>query len=178
VYLYKNKVMKQTRLIFLLQICCLLTAVTATAQVKNNIAKLYAYISETRGGNVQVDANGNQTTVGIDHIHYLYAETTGKFLPQWNVFYTRYGTFALQADEAEPKVNVGKLKSTNKPAYISPRKGNRLWKLTLVPMKARIPGNIAALLENNDAVLITQFGAKQFTHTIAKETELQALIYE
>jgi hypothetical protein len=169
--------MKQTRLVILLQICCLLTT-AAMAQVKNNVAKIYAYISETRGGNVQVDAKGNQTTTGVDHVHYLYAETTGKFLPQWSVYYTRYGTFSMQADEVKSKVVAGKLKGSDKPTYLSPKKGNRLWKLTLVPIKARIPADIASLLEKNDAVLITMFGSKKFMHTIAKETELQPLIYD
>jgi hypothetical protein len=169
--------MKRTRLVFLLQICCLLT-MAATGQVKNNIAKVHAFVSETRGGNVQVDANGNQVTQGIDHVHYLYAETTGKYLPLWSIYYTRSGTFAMRAEEIKSKVMVGKLKDTNKATYLSQKKGNRLWKISLVPMKARIPGNIAALLEKNDAVLITRFGSKQFMHTIAKETELQPLIYD
>jgi hypothetical protein len=171
--------MKQTRLILLLQICCLLTIAPVSAQVKNNVAKIHAFVRETTPGNVQVDANGDQTTGSVDHLHYLYAETTGKVLPQWNVLYTRSGTFAIQADEVDSaKVTVGRLKNSARVAYLTHKKGNRLWKLTLVPIKARIPANISALLSTNEAVLITQFGRKQFTHAILKETQLETIRYE
>lgn len=170
--------MKKIFLVLLLQIFCLSAVESCHAQVKNSVAKLNAFVRETVAGNVPVDEHGNQTKSGVDHLHYLYAETTGKFLPQWDMVYTNSGVFAIQAEEIDSiKVTVGKLKNSSKAAAITRKKGNRLWKLTLVPVKARTPDNIAALLKKNEVVVITEFGGKQFTHTIAKEIELEPVFY-
>jgi hypothetical protein len=72
---------------------------------------------------------------------------------------------------------IGVIKNNNKTATIIRKRGNRLWQLNLVPIKAGTPANIAALLKKNDAVVLTQFGNKQFMHTIAKEIELEPLFY-
>jgi hypothetical protein len=170
--------MKKIRLALLLQILCLLAAVAVNAQVKNNITKFYGYIRETIAGNIQVDENRNPINSGVDHLQYFYAETTGKFLPQWNTIYTRFGAFAIQATEVDSsKMVIGVIKNNNKTATIIRKRGNRLWQLNLVPIKAGTPANIAALLKKNDAVVLTQFGNKQFMHTIAKEIELEPLFY-
>ena len=154
-------------------------AVSACAQVKNNVVKLHAYWQESVAGNVEVDSSGNQIDSGIDHVHYLFAETTGKYLPSWNVVYTNKGVFAVQPEEIKAsKYEVGKLKSTSKPVTITAKRGNRLWQLTLVPMKARIPANIATILKTNDVVVITELYNKQLTHTIAKEIELETVFYK
>jgi hypothetical protein len=170
--------MKKLKLLFFLQIFCLLAAVTVNAQVKNNVVKIYAYIQETIAGNIQVDENRNPINSGVDHVHYIYAETTGKLLPQWNTIYTHYGVFAIQAELIDSaKITVGQIKNSSKTATIMHKRGNRLWKLNLIPIKAATPTNISALLTKNDAVMLTQFGSKHFVHTIAKEIQLEPLFY-
>lgn len=169
-----------TRLIrlVLLQICCLLV-LSVNAQVKNNVVRLHAYIQETVAGNIEVDTTGTPVNTGVEELHQLYAETTGKYLPQWNVVYTNKGVFAIEATEIKSrKQEVGKLKSNKKTVHISAKRGNRLWKLELLPMKARIPAQIAQLLRKNEVVVITEWKGKQFTHTIAKEIELDPVFYE
>jgi hypothetical protein len=163
----------------LLQIFCLLTAISACAQVKNNVVKIHSYWQETVAGNVEVDSNGNQVNSGVDGIHLLFAETTGKYVPSWNVVYTNKGVFAVQQEEIKTaKYEVGKLKSNSRTVTIAAKRGNRLWQLTLIPMKARIPKNIAAILKKNAVVVITEWNNKQFTHTIAKEIELETVFYK
>lgn len=171
--------MKKISRYIMLQICCLLLVASAWAQVKNNVVKFHAYWNETVAGNVEVDANGNQVQSGVDHIHYLFAETTGKYVPSFNVVYTNKGVFAVQPEEIKTaKHEVGKLKSIAKPVFIAAKRGNRLWQLTMVPMKAKIPANIKTLLKKNDVVVITEWNNKQFTHTIAKEIELETVFYK
>ncbi len=173
------KIMKILNRYFLLQIFCLSIMVSACAQVKNNVVKLHSYWLVTVAGNVEVDSNGNQVNSGVDGLHYLFAETTGKYLPSWNVVYTNKGVFAVQPEEIKAgKYEVGKLKSNAQPVTIAAKRGNRLWQLTLVPMKAKVPPNIASMLKTNDMVVITEWNNKQFTHTIAKEIELQTVFYK
>ncbi len=161
-----------------LQICCLLMVISGGAQVKNSVVRFHAYIQETVAGNVEVDSAGVQSS-GVDYVHHLYAETTGKYPPQWNVLYTNKGVFAIQAEEIRAaRYQVGKLKNGSKPVWISAKRGNRLWKLELVPLKARIPANIEAILRKNDAVVMTEWKGKQFTHTIAKEIPLETIYYK
>jgi len=171
--------MKKTLIRISLFVLFILTAHTASTQVKNSIAKIHAYIQETFAGNIQVDEKGNPLSNGVDHIHHFYVETTGKQLPIWNILYTHYGVFSLEAEAIDSgKVTVGTLKSTNKVVVITPKRGNRLWKLALIPMKASTPNAVAALLKKNDAVLITEFGNRKFTHIIAKEMELTPIYYQ
>jgi len=170
--------MKRISRYIMLQICCLM-AISACAQVKNNVVKLHAYWQESVAGNVEVDSNGNQVNTGVDGAHYLFAETTGKYLPSWNVVYTKKGVFAVQPEEIKtPKYEVGKLKSTSKPVMVAVKRGNRLWQLTLIPMKARIPKNIAAILKTNAMVVITEWNNKQFTHTVPKQIQLETVFYK
>lgn len=175
----QTKLMKLFNRFILLQICCLMIAVSACAQTKNNVVKFHSYWNETVAGNVEVDANGNQVETGVEHIHYLFAETTGKYIPSFNVVYTNKGVFAVQPEEIKAaKHEVGKLKSTSKPVSIAAKRGNRLWQLTLVPMKAKVPDNIKSLLKKNDVVVITELSNKQVTHPIAKEIELETVFYK
>lgn len=171
--------MKKISRFFLLQICCLLAFCSGNAQVKNNVAKLHAYLTKTTAGNIQTDQNGNEIGTAIEYVHNVYAETTGKYLPQWNMVFTNNGVYAIQATEiAGGKHEVGKLKGQTKTVRIAARRGNRLWKLELVAVKARIPADIAALLKRNDVVVTTEWKGKQFTHTIAKEVELETIHYK
>jgi hypothetical protein len=164
---------------FVLQICCLLGFITANAQVKNNVVKLHAYITKTLAGNIQVDSAGNEDGSAVEFVHNVYAETTGKFLPQWNMVFTNQGVYAIQATEIESgKHEVGRLKKDQKPVTIGVKRGNRLWKLELVPVKARIPADIATLLRTNAVVVTTEWKGEQFTHTIAKEIELETIYYK
>lgn len=162
----------------MLQICCLLFC-QANAQVKNNVVKLHAYVTKIYAGNIQTDSSGNEVTAGMEVMHTIYAETTGKYLPKWNMVFTKKGVFIIQAVEIESgKQEAVKLKGSKKPVYITARRGNRLWKLELVAVKAKISAGILALLEKNDMVVSTEWNGKHFTHTIAKEIELESVFYK
>lgn len=170
--------MKKLRSLILLQIFCLLAAATSTGQVLTNVVKFHAYVRETVQGKKPVKETVKPTT-GVDHEHFLYAAIKGKTLPQWNVVYTNSGTFAVQAEEVKSsKETVGKLKGSGKSAAITTKRGYRLWKLNLVPMKARTPDDIAGLLKSNDVVVVAELQGKKFTHTISKEVQLETRYYE
>lgn len=163
----------------LLQICCLILCCKAPAQVKNNVAKLYAYGVQTYAGNVQTDSAGNEITPGAEYVHLVFAETSGKYLPQWNMVFTNRGVYAIQASEVESgKLEVGVLKADTKPVHIAAKRGNRLWKLELVPVKSRIPPDIEALLTTNDVVVTSEWKGQQFNHPVAKEIELASIHYK
>lgn len=171
--------MRKLTCFLVLQVCFLVGLSCASAQVKNNVARLHAFVQETVAGNVQVDENGNQLESGVDVVHQLFVETTGKYVPQWNVVYTRKGVFAVQAEEIKGlRHQVGKLKSNGKASVITAKRGNRLWKLELIPMKARIPDNITTLLRKNEVVLVTEWKGKQYTHPVAKEIALETVFYK
>ena len=162
-----------------LQLCCLLIYCNVPAQVKNNVVKVYAYGIKTHAGNIQTDSSGNEITPGTEHVHIVYAETTGKYLPQWNMVFTNLGVYAIQANEiGSGKQEVGKLKDGSKPVHIAAKRGNRLWELSLVPVKARIPADIAELLKTNDVVVTTEFKGQQFTHPVSKEVALATIYYK
>ncbi|HEX6913699.1 MAG TPA: hypothetical protein VF145_00575 [Chitinophagaceae bacterium] len=162
----------------LMQLSSLLACVTAATQVKHNVVKLHAYVQETIAGNIERDSAGNEAS-GVDVQHLLFAETTGKYLPQWNIVYTNKGVFAVQPSEIkEGLFTPGKLKSGKAASPIRVKRGNRLWQLTLIPMKARIPAGVAELLKKNDVVVITEWNNEQFTHTIAEEIELEPVFYK
>jgi hypothetical protein len=170
--------MKKISRCFLVQICCLLIFSIADAQVKNSVSKLHAYITKTVAGNIQTDSSGNELTSAVEYVHHVYAETTGKYLPQWNMVFTNNGVYAIQASEVESgKHEVGQLENGSK-LSIAAKRGNRLWRLELVPVKARIPSDIDALLKTNDVVVTTEWNGTRFTHTIAELIELKTIYYK
>jgi hypothetical protein len=164
---------------FLLQICCLFLVVPACGQANQNVVKLHAFIMETVEGNIPVDEKGEPVKSGVDHLHFIFAETTGKVLPQWNVVYTRYGVFTVQPEKIDSATfTVGKKKNSSEMAKVSARRGNQLWQFNLIPMKARTPGDIAEMLKSNAVVVVVEFKGEQYKHKIAKATELETILYK
>jgi hypothetical protein len=151
----------------------------ACGQVNQNVVKLHAFIMETVEGNIPVDEKGDPEKSGVDHLHFIFAETTGKTHPQWNVVYTHYGVFTVQPEKIDSaKVTVGKKKNSSETATVSAKRGNQLWKFNLIPMKARTPGDIAEMLKTNAVVVVVEFKGVQYKHKVAKVTELETILYK
>jgi len=163
----------------MLQILCLLAAISLFAQTKAPVVKFYAYVQETSGGNIEVDENGNPLSSGSGSVHTLYAEVTGKSSPTWEKVYTSNGNFVVQTEPIPSgKINVGKRKSDSKNVLISAKRGATLWKLELVPSKVKTPANIGKLLKKHQVVITTSFRNKQILHVVTKEIVLQPINYE
>ncbi len=163
----------------MLQILCLLAAVSLFAQTKAPVIKFYAYVQETFAGNIEVDENGNPLGSGTEKIHFLYADVIGKVSPQWKNVFTKDGSYAIQAEPVSTgKISVGERKSDGKELIISAKRGATLWKLELVPVKIKMPSNIEKLLKKNQLVIITSFRNRQILHIVAKEIELQPVYYK
>jgi len=163
----------------MLQILCLLAAISLFAQTKAPVVKFYAYVQETSGGNIEVDENGNPLTSGSGTVNSLFAEVTGKSSPSWEKGYTSHGKFVLQAEVIPSgRVNGVKKKSDSKNVLISAKRGATLWKLELVPSKVKTPANIGKLLKKHQVVITTSFRNKQILHVVTKEIVLQPINYE
>lgn len=147
------------------------------AQVKNGVAGIYGFYQEASGGAQQVDEHGKPIK-NVRQLLTFYAETRGKQLPVWSIIYSRYGNYAVQAQAVDSgKAEVGKLNERDSVARIRAKRGNRLWLLTVLPMKARTPNDISTLLLKNEAVVVTTFGNKKFYHPIKKLTVLEPIQY-
>jgi hypothetical protein len=165
--------------LLLLQICCLLAGITVNGQNKYNIVKVHAYVMETVAGNVQVDDKGNPVRSAVDTLHFIYIETKGKYLPSWEMLYTNTCSYKIQASLVENlPANPGNLKTNNSPVTITPKRGSELWKLELVKVNSKIPKTIRASLKKNAVLLTGSWKGLKFTHTIAKEIELEPIFYE
>lgn len=142
----------------------------ACTQTKSSIRNSYAFFRMFIPGNLPVDDNGNPLH-GPYPVRIIYIETSGAATPK--VESVQCGKWMFEgsvfAEEKVPVV-VGKSKATGKDVVISPRKGNKLWRVELTPTTE------IRLSPNKNIVVRGVLGGRKFTRVISKETELESEI--
>lgn len=140
---------------------------TGCAQTKTTIQNTYAFFRIFIPGNLPVDDNGNPLR-GTYPVRIIYIETRGPATP--DIESVQHGDNMFDASvfaEEKVPVVVGTSKSTGKNVIITPRKGNKLWRVELTPTTEMRRS------ANNNITIMGKLSGKRFTRVISKETELE-----
>ena len=110
-----------------------LIAVTANAQTYK-IQKAWAFKTESMPGMVMQDDNGNAINPTPIVERFIYIETNYKSQPKINaVLYNSTIYTATLTAVKEAKHQAGVTYNGNKPFFITPKKGNTLWRISMQP---------------------------------------------
>ncbi len=136
----------------------LLLSATLTAQV-SKIQKAWAFVTESMPGRAMQDENGNTITPQPISQRFIFIETNYKgTIKTDSVWYNDklYKAQAVLIKEA--KHNAGVIYTNGNPFYITPKKGNKLWRIDVEPAtgqtviaagsvkKITIKGNLGAAI--------------------------------
>ncbi len=140
------------------------------AQGKYGIKKIRAFSAEQIPGNIPVDEKGQSMYKGPDTLYTIYIESTGKKI-DWDSAWKNDRTYTVVTTlVAEKSLEAGTEKNTGKKIVLTPRNGNQLWMLQLVPAenKTRAPGS----LKPGEIILRGRFDNKTIFQAVKGLTEL------
>lgn len=154
----------------------LLIFTTAAAMSQTyKIQKAWAFVTESMPGRAMQDESGNTITPQPIMQRFIYIETNSKSPitadSVWynGTLYTANATLITQA-----KHQAGIMYTDGKPVFISPKKGNRLWRIDVqpaTPQKFTVAGIVKKIIVKG------KLGNNRFTQTITAETRLNGPEY-
>ncbi len=138
------------------------------AQVNCKAIQGYAYSITTLPGILRVDENGIPFPVRVNKERLIYFFTSCKTKPTINkVLYS--GTIVKADVDPTAEISFSAVKSSDqKNITLKPRKGNYLWKISIVENAGK------PISEKNNTITVTgKIGSKPFFIIIKNEVELQ-----
>ena len=146
---------------------------TGNAQIYK-IQKAWAFVTESAPGRVMTDENGKEIKPTPAVERFIFVETNYKATPKietvlYNGKQCQYSITAV----TETKHLAGSTYANGKPFYISPKKGNKLWRISITANDT--------VLRSNEAKLITikgKLGNSSFKQTLYTETRLAGPEYQ
>jgi hypothetical protein len=152
---------------------CVVTLATTAQTYK--IQKAWAFVTESMPGRVMQDESGNTINPQPIIQRFIYIETNSKNpITADSVWYngTLYTTTATLITQA--KHQAGIIYTDGKPVFISPKKGNRLWRIDVQPAT---PQKFTAAATVKKIIVKGKLGNNRFTQTITAETRLNGPEY-
>lgn len=157
----------------LFTIVLMMTAFVTEAQVYK-IQKVWAFVTESSPGRVMTDENGKEMKPTPMVERFLYIETNYKAAPQIEAVLYNGKTYQSSVTAVnDAKHLAGSIYSNGKPFYITPKKGNKLWRISITANEN--------LLRSNAVKLITlkgKLGNSSFKQTLYTETRLTGPEYQ
>ena len=151
-------------------IALLAFCLSACAQTKYGISRVYAFTAERQPGNIPVDENGKSLYHGPDTLNFIYIES-GKQQVLWDMAWKNGRTYSVEVVRVnENPLVIGERKSDNNKMIITRAGGNTLWRVSLVPSENNIPA--PQKLRYNEILLRGKFGGKTIFQKIAQPVEL------
>lgn len=139
------------------------------------IQKAWAFVTESMPGRVMQDESGNTITPQPIMQRFIYIETNSKSPVTadtvWynGTLYTANATLITQA-----KHQAGITYADGKPVFISPKKGNRLWRIDVQPAT---PQKLTAAGTVKKIIVKGKLCGNSFKQTITTETRLNGPEY-
>jgi len=125
--------------------CLVVTVLTSCAQTKYSIKKIYAFSVEHLPGNIPVDPNGKSLYRGPDTLNTVFIELQGEAV-HWNTAWKNGKVYNIDSSPVTGDVHeIGQEKVSGKKVIIQPAKGNRLFRLELVPTDRKIKSPMSVL---------------------------------
>lgn len=120
--------------IILLSVFCL-ALLNSEAQSKCSIYKANAYFTVSMPGTVMVDEQGNQVRPAPTVQRFIYLECIGTKRPVIQAITYNNIPFTPAMPESFPGSSIlaGKRNEDEKEIMLKPRKGNRIWKIEILP---------------------------------------------
>lgn len=151
----------------------LATGFVAKAQVYK-IQKVWAVVTESAPGRVMTDENGKEVKPTPIMERFIYIETNYKTEPKIETVLYNGKTYQSSISAVtDIKHLAGSIYSNGKPFYITPKKGNKLWRISITSGET--------VLRSNEAKLITirgKLGNSSFKQTLYTETRLTGPEYQ
>lgn len=155
----------------LFTIALAITAFVTQAQVYK-IQRAWAFVTESAPGRIMKDDDGKEIKPAAIVERFIYIETNYKAVPVIAAVLYNGKSFAanpVAVNEAKHQAGIGY--SNGKPFYITPKKGNKLWKLVLEG--TGIPANTAKLI-----TIKGKLGSSSFKQTLYTEIRLSGPEYQ
>lgn len=156
---------------WLLLVSSFLCSLSACGQVTYGIKKGYAFYKKSHPGTVMADDNGQVISPGVDTVHVLYLETTGRQMPVVDAATVNGNKFSAAVYPVTTlPVEVGRKKAGEELITLKQGKGNSLWKIELSPLE-----NVSLRSKAIHNIRIKgKFQGRPFSYGIQRETELRA----
>lgn len=145
------------------------TAAAATAQTYK-IQKAWAFVTESMPGRAMQDESGNTITPQPIIERFIYIETNYKTTIQADSAWYNgrlYKTTATLINEVKHKAGI--TYTNGKPVFITPKKGNKLWRINVQPLTQNA---VTAAGSVKKIILKGRLGSNVFKQTIITETRL------
>lgn len=154
-------------------LCCLSFVVylDSPAQNTNKIQRAYAFYKVIMPGNIPVDENGKPLNSVENMERFIYIELTGSERPAIiSVLYNEVAFGAVVTAVNGFAIHAGKKAENGQDIQLTPKKGNRFWKVDL-----QLPNN--AVMPKRDCRLIVikgKAGYRPYKFYLYRETGLSA----
>ncbi|MEP6928064.1 MAG: hypothetical protein ABI834_10525 [Ginsengibacter sp.] len=142
------------------------------AQSKHLIKNIYATYSVHLPGNVAVDRNGNSISL-TDTLSIIYIETASEKIHWFHAWKGAKDYSIITTLITELPFNAGTNKMTNEKIILRSTKGNKLWKLQLVPGEKFFMAPLKIL--QGEIILQGIYHGKKITQKIFKQIELVSI---
>lgn len=144
----------------------------ACAQSKMAVKNYHAIFMVHIPGNIAVDKNGNEISAR-DTVTIVYVETSSDAI-QWTNAWKNGKTFSIETTPvAGASADAGLNKNTNEEIILKPSKGNKLYKLRLIPAEQKLQKPVNVL--PGEILLQANYEGKKITQIITKQTEVVAM---
>lgn len=147
----------------------LLLSFSLTAQTYK-IQKAWAFVTESMPGRAMQDENGNTINPTPIIKHVIFIETNYKGAVKTDTVWYNDKLYKAQPFLiTDAKHNAGIIYSNGKPFYITPKKGNKLWRIDVEPVAEK---NILAAGSVKKIMCKGKLGNTAFKQSITAEVRL------
>jgi hypothetical protein len=156
---------------YLLFYCLLGISLLSCAQTKKLVKNIYATYTVHLPGNVAVDKYGNSLAMS-DTVSIIYIETSSDI--QWSQAW-RNGKhyFINKVLITESPFDAGTDKITNEKIMLHSAKGNKLWKLQLIPEDKNFKTPVTTL--PGEIIIEGTYNGKKIQQKISNQREVEAI---
>jgi hypothetical protein len=138
-------------------------------QNAERIQRAYAFFTSSTPGMIRVDENGNPVKPDPIIERFIYIECPGTKTPViTTVLYNKTAYTPGIARVDEMNVHVGKKNENGQEIVLTPKKGDRFWKLTLEDPNGRVPADAGNI------IIQGKTGGKTYKFYVYKEIQLLA----
>ncbi len=165
---------------FVFVLCFGMFFFTACTQSRN-IPKAYAFVQHQNFGTIAVDQNGNQLSPGshTDATIYLESNITSALKINEVIFNSTVYKNPQVSLSGKKKIVVGNSASNHTSIYLTPLKGNNLWRIEISNIKGSTQSTADMQVEKagdvplNKIIIMGKKDGKPFSITVNSVVELQ-----
>ena len=157
---------------YLLFYSLLCISLLSCAQSRHLVKNVYATCTVHLPGNIAVDRNGNSISPG-DTLNIIYVETTTEKIHWTRAWKDGKDYSVIKTLITESPFDAGTNKMTNEKIILHSTKGNKLWKLQLVPGEKFFLAPLKTL--PGEIILQGMYHGKKITQKIFKQTEIVSI---